>query len=208
MVYIKNFSSIKTNDDEQLKNNVSQHRHPIELVTETGQAVQMSIHQRSPFIAQNLERVFPDWVLPVTTCRVVVVLQQSRYLLADTAPHVEREKDRLREKFIGFGSDVTRNLRDHGYLSDLIDPRTGYPQFSRPGEIPHDDTAVVRALLGFPVIHNNCSVLEHPIWGSAIYPGILMSSAPPQVIKHTLKRVVVQHGWREPKTDLQLSIGV
>ncbi len=208
MVYIKNSSTIKTDDEQQLKYNVSQHRHPIELVTETGQAVQMSIHQCSPFIAQNLERIFPDWVLPVTTCRVVVVLQQSRYLLADTAPHIEREKDRLREKFIGFGSDLVRNLREQGYLSDLIDPRTGYLQFSRPGEIPHDDTAVVRALLNLPVIHKNCSVLEHPNWGSAIYPGILMSSASSQVIKHILKRVIEQHGWREPKIDLQLSIGV
>lgn len=95
-----------------------------------------------------------------------------------------------------------------GYLSDLIDPRTGYPQLSRPGEIPHDDTAVVQALLGFPVMHNTCSVLEHPSWGSAVYPGILMSSAPPQVIKPALKRVAAQHGWREPKTDLQLSVGV
>ena len=127
---------------------------------------------------------------------------------SDSAPHIEREKDRLRERFIGFGLDVVRNLRDRGYLSDLIDPRTGYPQLSRPGEIPHDDTAVVKALLGFPLIHNSCSVLEHPIWGSAVYPGILMCSASPQVIKPVLKRVAAQHGWKEPKTNLQLHFGI
>lgn len=196
MVYTTNFSGTKTLDVEKPYLNDYQHRLPIQLVTETGQAVQMSIHRRSPFIAQNLERVFPDWVLPVTTCRVVVVLQQSRYLLADSAPHIEREKDRLRESFIGFGSDVVRNLRDRGYLSDLIDPRTGYPQLSRPGEIPHDDTAVIRALLGFQLMHNSCSVLEHPNWGSAVYPGILISSASPQVIKPVLKKVAAQHCWK------------
>jgi hypothetical protein len=104
--------------------------------------------------------------------------------------------------------DAVRHLRDRGFLADLIDPRTGYPQLSRPGEIPHDDTAVVKALLGLPVIHNSCSVLEHPTWGSAVYPGILMSSASPQVIKPVLKRVAAQHGWKKTKTDLLLSVGV
>lgn len=208
MVYVSRFAGDKAHYVDQPRLKASYHSSPIQLVTETGQPVQMSVHRRSPFIAQNLERVFPDWVLPVTTCRVVIVLQQSRYPLADSAPHIEREKDRLRERFIGFGSDVLRNLRARGYLSDLIDPRTGYPQLSRPGEIPHDDTAVVKALLGFRVIHNSCSVLEHPSWGSAVYPSILMSSASPQVIKPVLKRVAAQHGWKKPKTDLQLSVGV
>ncbi len=208
MVYVSRFAGNKARYVEQPRLKVSYQRFPIQLVTETGQAVQMSVHRRSSFIAQNLERVFLDWVLPVTTCRVVVVLQQSRYPLVDSAPHIEREKDRLRERFIGFGLDVVRNLRARGYLSDLIDPRTGYPQLSRPGEIPHDDTAVVKALLGFPLIHNSCSVLEHPIWGSAVYPGILMCSASPQVIKPVLKRVATQHGWKEPKTNLQLPLGV
>lgn len=191
-----NFAGYEELDLARLGSNSFQHSHPIQLVTQTGQAVQMSVHQCSAFIAQNLERVFPDWVLPVTTCRVVIVLQQSRYPLAKTASCIEREKDRLRERFIGFGSEVVRNLRDRGYLSDLIDPRSGYPQFSRSGEIAHDDTAVVKALLGFQVIHNSCSVLVHPSWGSAIYPGILISSATPQVIKPLLKRVAVQHGWK------------
>lgn len=208
MVYKSKFARNEAHHVDQQRLNQFQHTSPIQVVTETGQAVQMSVHRCSPFIAQNLERVFPDWVLPVRTCRVVVVLQQSRYLLADTAPHIEREKDRLREKFIGFGSDIVRHLRDRGFLTDLIDPRTGYPQLSRPGEIPHDDTAVVKALLGFPVIHNSCSVLEHPSWGNAVYPGILMSSASPRVIEPVLKRVAARHGWKEPKTNLQLSVGV
>ena len=208
MVYARKFTRDEVHDLQQPRLNPSQQISPIQLVTETGSAVQMSVHQPSLFIAQNLERVFSDWVLPVTPCRVIVVLQQSRYPLADTAPHIEREKDRLREKFMGFGSDILRYLRDRGFLTDLIDPRTGYPQLSRPGEIPHDDTAVVKALLGFPVIHNGCSVLEHPSWGSAVYPGILISSASPQVIKPVLRRVAAQHGWKEPKTNLQLSVGV
>lgn len=208
MVYVREMVSNEAHQLEQSRSNTTECASGIHWVTETGQAVQMSVHRCSHFIAQNLERVFPDWVLPVTTCRVVVVLQQSRYPLADSAPHIEREKDRLRERFINFGSDVVRNLRDRGFLTDLIDPRTGYPQLSRPGEIPHDDTAVVKALLGFPILHNSCSVLEHPSWGSAVYPGILMSSASGLVIKNLLKKVAVQHTWKQKKNNLRLSVGV
>ncbi|MEG4454420.1 methylmalonic aciduria and homocystinuria type D protein [Microcoleus sp. N9_A1] len=207
MVYTRKIAENKVHQVELSRLGTSQCGSRINRVAETGQAVQMSVHRCSQFIAQNLERVFPDWVLPVTTCRVVVVLQQSRYPLTDTALHIEREKDRLRERFINFGSGVVRNLRDRGFLTDLIDPRTGYPQLSRPGEIAHDDTAVVKALLGLPIVQNSCSVLEHPSWGSAVYPGILMSSASEQVIKNVLKKVAIQHSWKEPK-KLQLSVEV
>lgn len=206
MVYARKITRDEVHDVQQPKLSPSQHISPIQLVTETGQAVQMSVHQPSLFIAQNLERVFPDWVLPVTTCRVVVVLQQSRYPLAGTAPHIEREKDRLREKFIGFGSDIVRHLRDRGFLTDLIDPRTGYPLLSRPGQIPHDDTSVVKALLGFSVIRTSCRVLQHPKWGTAVYPSTMMSSASPTIIKPVLKQMAAQHGWKQPKTDFRLSI--
>lgn len=171
------------------------HRNSLALVTETGQAVHMSVHLPSTFIAQNLERILPDWNLPVLW--VVIVLQQSQYELEESTPEVEQEKERLREKFMRFGFDFAFNLRDRGFLSNLIDPRTGYALLSRPGEIPHDDTAVVQALLGLPVIRNQCCVLKHPIWGTAVYPSTLLTSAPPKVIKPVLKSVAAWHGWKQ-----------
>jgi hypothetical protein len=177
---------------------------PIYWVTKTGQTVQISIHQPSRFIAQNLERVIPDWNLSVLW--VVIVLQQSRYELVETTPHVEREKERLREKFLRFGFEVAFKLRDRGFLTDLIDPRTGYPLLSHPGQIPHDDTAVVKALLGLPMIHNSCRTLEHHEWGTAVYPSIMLSSASPTIIKSILKRVATLHGWKQQKTDCQPSV--
>jgi hypothetical protein len=159
----------------------------------------MSVHRPSPFIVQNLERVLPDWNVPVLW--VAIILQQSRYELVEYTPEVEREKERLREKFMRFGFDVAFNLRDRGFLSNLIDPRTGYPLLSRPGEIPHDDTAVVKALLGFPIIRNRCRVLEHPLWGKAVYPSTLLTSAPPKVIKSVLKSVAPLHGWKKTKKN-------
>ena len=170
---------------------------------ETAQAVQISIHPPSQFICANLERILPDWNF--SDLWVVVVLQQSQYELVEIAPHVEREKECLREKFMRFGCEVAFNLRDRGFLADLIDPRTGYPLLSHPGEIPHDDTAVVKALLGFPVIHNTCRLLRHPIWGMAVYPSVFMSSASPAILNTVLKSVAIIHGWNQSKIDLQLS---
>jgi hypothetical protein len=171
------------------------HRNVLHWVKETGQAVQMSIHRPSAFVAQNLERVLPGWDLPVLW--VVIVLQQARYELVESTPEIEQEKERLREKFLRFGFEVAFTLRDRGFSSNLIDPRTGYPLLSRPGEIPHDDTAAVKALLGLPVIRNRCCVLEHPLWGKAVYPSTLLTAAPPKEIKPVLKTIGVQQGWKE-----------
>ncbi|MFN6475663.1 methylmalonic aciduria and homocystinuria type D protein [Nostoc sp. DedQUE07] len=169
---------------------------PINLVGETGQAVQISIHAPSQYICANCERILPDWKRQ-PFLRVVIVLQQSRYQLVEKTAEVESEKERLREKFMRFGCDLAFNLRDRGYLTDLIDPRTGYPLLSHPGAIPHDDTAVVKALLNYPVIKNRCRVLVHPNWGAAVYPSILISEAPPILIEWVTKGVASMHGWKE-----------
>jgi hypothetical protein len=109
----------------------------------------------------------------------------------------EREKEQLREKFMRFGCDVAFNLRDRGYVTDLIDPRTGYPLLSHPGAITHDDTAVAKALLDYPVVKNQCCVLVHPQWGAAVYPSILLSAAPPEIITSVIKAIAALHGWKE-----------
>ncbi len=168
---------------------------PIEMASDRGRVLQMFVRQPTPFIAQNLERVLPDWNLPIAW--VVLVLQEARFPLEDTSSHVEREKDRLREKFMRFGFQVAFDLRDRGWLTDLIDPRTGYPLLSRPGEIRHDDAAVVRTMLDFPVKTNRCRVLIHPDWGTAIYPATLITSATPDAIGPLLESVARQHGWHD-----------
>lgn len=90
---------------------------------------------------------------------------------------------------------------DRSYLTDLIDPRTGYPLLSRPGKILHDDTAAVKALLRYPVIQNKCRVLIHPSWGMAVYPGILLSQAPPLLIEWVIRSIAPLHGWKMKTED-------
>ena len=181
---------------------LSQASVPLYWVAETGRAIELSIHQPSLFITQNLERVIPDW--HGAALWVVLVLQQSRYDLQERTPCAEREKEYLRERFLRFGFEVTLTLREQGYLSNLFDPRTGYPLLSRPGEIPHDDTAAVGALLGFPLIRNTCTLIEHPRWGTAVYPSTLLTAAPPPITRSLLQWVARQQGWYKPGTATAL----
>ncbi len=172
---------------------------PIKLVGKTGQAVQISIHSPSQYICANCEQILPDWKHQPCLW-VVIVLQQSRYQLLKSTTETETEKERLREKFMRFGCDLAFKLRDGGYLTDLIDPRTGYPLLSRPGAIPHNDTAVVKDLLNYPRIKNKCCVLIHPLWGAAVYPSILISVAPPIIIETVTKDIAPLHGWNQQST--------
>ncbi|WP_414546151.1 methylmalonic aciduria and homocystinuria type D protein [Nostoc sp. CCY0012] len=174
---------------------ISEQGCPINLVGETGQAVQISIHSPSQYICANRERILPDWQNHPYLW-VVIVLQQSRYQLVKSTPAIEQEKEHLREKFMRFGCDLAFQLRDRGYLTDLIDPRTGYPLLSHPGAIPHNDTAVVKALLKYPVIKNKCCVLVHPTWGAAVYPSVIISVAPPIIIESSIKDIAPLHGWK------------
>jgi Methylmalonic aciduria and homocystinuria type D protein len=175
---------------------------PINLVGKTGQAVQISIHPPSQYICTNREQIFPDWKQQPFLW-VVIVLQQSRYQLVKSTPEIEKEKERLRERFMRFGCDLAFSLRDRGYLADLIDPCTGYPLLSHSGVIPHNDTAVVKALLKYPVIKNKCCVLVHPTWGTAVYPSIFISEAPPIIIESMTKAIAPMHGWKEIHQPIQ-----
>lgn len=176
----------------------------LNLVGDYGQAVQISIHYPTAYIAANRERIFPDWKNQ-STLWMIVVLQQSLYPLIKSTPAIELEKQRLRKSFMKFGLELAFTLEDvtpptlkpQKYRTDIIDPRTGYPLLSRPGETPHDDTATVKALLNYPIIYNRCRVLVHPHWGTAVYPGIMISTAPPQEIMAVIPDVARVCGWYE-----------
>ena len=173
----------------------------INLVSERGEEIQISIHSPTRYIRDNCERILPDWKNNLEMS-VAIVLQQSQFPLTTISPRIEAEKQRLRAKFMMFACDVAFDLRDKNYLTDFIDPRTGYPLLSRVGQIPHDDTAVVKTLLKYPLICNKCRVLIHPKWGAAVYPSILISEAPKIIISHTIKSIAILHDWEEISEQL------
>lgn len=190
---LEKYNKLLVNNPTAYKSSGNNH---INLVDQTGSCVEVSIHPPSSYICINRERILPDWKHKFCFW-VVIVLQNSRYQLLKTTTEIESEKQRLREKFMRFGCDLAFNLRDRSYLTELIDPRTGYPLFSRPGRIPHDDTAAVKALLGYQVVKNKCRVIIHPKWRTAVYPSVLISQAPPVIMEWFIKTIAPMHGWEE-----------
>ena len=159
----------------------------IEFKSSRGRLTQTYIEPPSAFMLERQQQLLPDWEVPIAN--VIVVLQQSRILLKSTNPEVMQEKNYLREQFWRLGCNLVFRLRDSNYISDIFDPRTGYPWLSSRGEITLNDNAVVAALLDFPVTaYKNCSLIEHPQWKEAVYPSTIVSNAPLKVLTSVLRQ--------------------
>ncbi len=145
-----------------------------------------SIHSPSPFLCKHSASLLPDWFCPIVS--VLVVLQRADCDLVERSPHtdeqeIDEQKDQLRQQFLAFGRAIAVQLRQAGYQADVFDPKTGYPIFSSPGQLWLDDVAVVRNCLGYPSVKvRGCCVIVHPDWGSAVYPSVVVSSAPLEVM--------------------------
>ena len=159
----------------------------LNFITESEQEIHIYIADPSQFIQQNQHRLLPTWTVSIT--HIILILQKSQFPLENSSQEIEEEKDYLRARFLRFGGNLVFQLGDAQYQSDLFDPRNGYPLLSRCGEITLSDTTVVRDLLGFEVIKQQCSLLIHPQWGTAIYPSTIVTSAPLEVITQFVEKI-------------------
>ena len=117
--------------------------------------------------------------------------------LTENNSEVAEEKNYLRKQFLHFGRDLVWQLRDRGFESDLFDPRSGYPVFSNKGSLTLNDNALVHALLGFRLIPSqNCSLLIHPQWQTAVYPSTIVSTASSTILKATLLDITTTQSWQ------------
>jgi len=143
--------------------------------------MEYSVHAPSHFISTHQDKLLPGWSCPVAS--VLVVLQPCECCLLERTIAAARQKHFLRQQFLTFGYQVAAQLQQMGYQAEVFDPRTGLPLLSKPGLMLLDDVAVAQACLGYPIAHSHgCSIILHPVWGSAVYPSTLVSSAAPAVI--------------------------
>ena len=137
--------------------------------------VELWLSVPSPFVARHQRDILPSWQVDVAS--ILVVLQRSPLPLTHPSWEVEVQKDRLRSQFLTLATSLTAHLQNRGFAADAIDPKSGTPIISHPGRIHHDDVAATVASLGFAVQPGDCTALVHPNWSTAVYPGILLSSA-------------------------------
>lgn len=155
--------------------------------------IQYSVHTPNQFIRTHLAQLLPSWSAPVVS--VLVVLQECQFALLDKTLETERHKQELRSRFLTLGSYIADKLHQRGYLADLFDPQTGAPITSQPGPLKLDDVAVVQASLDYPLTdQGGCAVIEHPDWGSAVYPSILISSAAIEVLAEVVSPISLTGG--------------
>ncbi len=148
--------------------------------------MQHSVHPPSAFIRSFTNQLLPSWSDSVES--VLILLQPSDCDLMQQTRATEQQKQRLRRRFLAWGKSTVNYLQQMGYAADLFDPRTGFPVLSLAGSLRLDDVAVVQSCLGYPTCDRwGCLIILHPTWGSAVYPSILVSSAPPAAVERLLQ---------------------
>jgi Methylmalonic aciduria and homocystinuria type D protein len=150
--------------------------------------IDVEVYLASPhqFFVEHQQQLLPNWNAPATL--LILCLQRSPISLKAPTNEVAQAKDCLRARFIRWGFSLILSLQEQGYKSELFDPRTGYPLLAQLGELTLDDNAVVKALLDYPITaYQNCTLINHPIWGERVYPSTIVTSAPQDIIEPQLK---------------------
>jgi len=166
--------------------------------------LQYSVHTPPEFIRTNLDQLLPSWSLPVLS--VLVVLQLCQFTFLERTVDTEISKNRFRQQFIEFGSQIVLQLKTMGHLADLFEPRTGRPMTSPPGQLWLSDVKLVHSTLGYAINHSGpCAMIVHPNWGRAVYPSTLVSSAPPHVLEGVVSSIAAS---MYPADPLAVSEGI
>lgn len=154
--------------------------------------VEYSVHIPSEFIRTQVCKLLPEWLVPVLS--VLIVFQHCPVLLAEKTTETEFYKQQLRSQFLQLGRPIVLALQQRGYRAEIFDPRTGYPLLSQPGPLQLDDVAVVRTSLGYDLTDaGGCRILEHPTWGKAVFPSILLSSAAPEITQAVAEDILAAY---------------
>ena len=154
----------------------------------SGREVQICIAFPHQYVLDRQQQLLPDWNVAISY--LILILQQSVVSLESQSNLVKKEKDHLRTKFISAGCSLILELQNRGYQSDLFDPRTGHPFFTRSG-LAFDDNAVVKAVLNYPVTNSGqCSLITHPVWGNNVYPSTIVTSAPLKAIVASFSSII------------------
>lgn len=141
------------------------------------------------YLQTHFHQFLPQW--DVAAESVLIVLQRVPEPLCVTTPRIDSYKQHCRHRFLIWAEQIASQLQTQGYRCDIFDPRTGQPMLSQPGERCLDDAAVVQACLRYDLKPcGDCCVIDHPEWGSAVYPSILITSAPPEILHQIATRIM------------------
>lgn len=150
----------------------------------------VGIPDSNSFIQKNLKLISPEFRL--SQCHAIAFLQEVSEQLTSNNSYTKFLKNKCRDDFIVWGVDCIRALQSLGIGdSNLIDPRTGKVLFGDEGKLIVDSIPLFQQKLGFHIeSHGTCKVALHPKWGTAYYPGILLTAAQPQLVISVIKHIL------------------
>ena len=129
------------------------------------------------FMISNHSKLLPDW--PIIPLTMVIVFLKAKYPLEEEDINIDREKQRLLQQFLDFGKSIYSACQQQNLLVEVISPQNGYPLYSSKGDLVFDLVTIVHDSLNFKIFPTNqgCKVLQHPFWNTAVYPGLILSTA-------------------------------
>ena len=141
------------------------------------------------YIVKHRHELLPDWQENPQT--IIFFFFQCKYILDGTNLQKEQiEKDRLLVKFNQIGNQFYNLSKQGGILTEVICPKSGYPQYSTKGkQIFSIQNLVSRYLPNFTIKSKMCGLI-HPIWDQAVYPCIIFSNAQPIEVKLIIDKLV------------------
>ena len=153
-------------------------------------SVERYIKSPTPFMVHNWEKLLPDWQVPPQT--IVIVLINSQFPLDEEGELIEQEKDRLLKQFMQWGQSFHLMSQKQGFLTEIICPKEGIPQYSKKGDAHFDLVATVHHSLGFNFSTvKGCKTLLHPRWHTAVYPGLFLSGTTAVAVESILTAIMI-----------------
>ncbi|ETO09728.1 hypothetical protein RFI_27649 [Reticulomyxa filosa] len=157
----------------------------------------------------NNFKPFPDHKFPLLA---VVVMQKTENDMVENSNIINGERDKCLKNFVDFGAFMTKKLisqnkpspsdqnvsanacsdnnkqltndTDDYTFVDVIDPMSGQCLNGTPGPSIYDEVEGGQRLLKFKVTKIRCcGVLNHPDWGSHMYPATIFTNACVDVVK-------------------------
>ena len=142
------------------------------------------------YVLKYRQELLPDWQENPQTI-IFFFFQCKCALNGNNLQEEQIEKDRLLVKFNSLGNQFYNLSKERGILTEVICPKTGYPQYSNKGkQIFSIQHLVCRYLPDFTSKSKICGLI-HPIWGQAVYPCIILSNSQPMEVKLIMKRALL-----------------
>eukprot|EP00043_Microstomoeca_roanoka_P014505 m.143797 g.143797 ORF g.143797 m.143797 type:complete len:185 (+) comp16026_c0_seq5:150-704(+) len=151
--------------------------------------LEISVHSCPPRFAPHFKQIFdPD----IDTDRLLIVptFRKSKADLVGIGGHIEEEKDQLLEEFAEEAKQVCGRIQEQGFWADYVDPASGLPALGERHAGIYPEVLGAQTFLKYDILNAGCcQILNHPVFGTKVYPATMFTTAPLQVLLDVLSAV-------------------